>query len=206
MFFKGYYIKFNADGTRDGSTIVKHVHYTTDEELQKYIDGGFIAVSDDDQDLYYASNEYIRDTKTGKPIPKPPYVPTVQEVAAQTWMDIKAARDIAEVAGCPYMGKVLDNDSVSIQRINTQAQAAQLALTLKQPFGVAWTMQNNSIVIMTAQDILGMPLAIANYSNRLHGISRKLRESIDIIVAEYEQKTITEARAKTALSKIKFTT
>ncbi|SEJ60379.1 Phage tail assembly chaperone protein [Propionispira arboris] len=71
-----YLAKFDASGNRITS-IVKGIHFETDEEKQKYIDSGFIEISDEDQELY-ATNEYIQGTD-GKPQKKSPYVPTVEE-------------------------------------------------------------------------------------------------------------------------------
>lgn len=74
-----YFAKFDAVGNRETS-IVEGVHFTTDDELKKYTDGGFVEINTEDQELY-ASNEYIRDIKTGKPIMRPPYVPTTEDKA-----------------------------------------------------------------------------------------------------------------------------
>lgn len=74
-----YYAKFDATGNRETS-VAEGVHFTTDDELKKYTDDGFVEISVEDQELY-ASNEYIRDVKTGKPIIRPPYVPTAKDKA-----------------------------------------------------------------------------------------------------------------------------
>lgn len=109
----------------------------------------------------------------------PPYAepaPTLDEVKAAKWRAIKQARDDEEQAGCPYMDSVLDSDSLSIQRINTAVQAAQV---VGEAFEVDWTMQDNSVVHMTQADVLGIPAALAVLSNRLHTKARGLRERIE---------------------------
>ena len=76
--------KFEAQGIRI-ATVLSGVHYTTDEERQKYINDGYIPISDEDYQ-YYIGNRgagdngtgYIRDTKTGKPVSAPP-APAVEE-------------------------------------------------------------------------------------------------------------------------------
>lgn len=167
--------------------------------------GGLLAteISDEDQEIYL-TNEYIRNAKTGKPIPRPPYVPTIDEVATNVWTTVKSARNAAEQSGCPYIDKVLDTDSVSVQRINTAVQAAQVAQTQKQSFSIEWTMQDNSIVTMTIADVLGMPVALATYSNQLHDRARKIRDDINKIVVDYETKKLSESDTRSALAKIKF--
>ena len=73
-----YLVKFNVTGRRE-TTIVKGVHYATDEERQAYITDGYIPISDEDYQ-YYIGNRgagdngtgYIRDQQTGKPVSAPP--------------------------------------------------------------------------------------------------------------------------------------
>ncbi|WP_371374902.1 phage tail assembly chaperone [Sporomusa aerivorans] len=82
-----YYTKFKDTGERETS-IVLNVHFATDDELQPYLDQGFIPIGDEEQELY-ATNQYIRDTETGEPVPKPVYVPTAEEKLTA----IRAERD-----------------------------------------------------------------------------------------------------------------
>lgn len=79
-----YLAKFDADGRRE-NTVVSSVHYATDEERQKYIDDGYISISDEGYQHYIGNRGagdngtgYIRDPKTGKPVSAPP-APTVKE-------------------------------------------------------------------------------------------------------------------------------
>lgn len=77
-----YLAKFDTVGHRE-TTVVSGVHYTADEERQKYIDDGCIPISDEDYQTYIGNRGagdngtgYIRDPKTGKPVSAPP-APTV---------------------------------------------------------------------------------------------------------------------------------
>lgn len=79
-----YLAKFDATGRRE-TTIVKGVHYASDEERQKYIDDGYVPISDEDYQHYIGNRGagdngtgYIRDPKTGKPVSAPP-APAVDE-------------------------------------------------------------------------------------------------------------------------------
>ncbi|WP_371378955.1 tail fiber assembly protein [Sporomusa aerivorans] len=49
---------------------------------------GYVAITEDEQNLY-ATGQYIRDMETGKPVPKPEYVPTAEEKLTA----IRAKRD-----------------------------------------------------------------------------------------------------------------
>ena len=73
-----YLAKFDADGRRE-TTVVRGIHYVTDEERQTYIDDGYLLISDDDYQHYIGNRGagdngtgYIRDQKTGKPVSAPP--------------------------------------------------------------------------------------------------------------------------------------
>ena len=80
-----YLAKFDASGHRE-TTVVSGVHYSTDDERQGYLDGGYILISDEDYQHYIGNRGmgangtgYIRDTKTGKPVSAPPAPPVEEE-------------------------------------------------------------------------------------------------------------------------------
>ena len=80
-----YLAKFDAAGYRE-TAVVSGVHYSTDEERQKYIDDGYISISDEDYQHYIGNRGagdngtgYIRDPKTGKPVSAPPAPPVEAE-------------------------------------------------------------------------------------------------------------------------------
>ena len=73
-----YLAKFYASGHRE-TTVVSGVHYTTDEERQKYLDDDYIPISEEDYQTYIGNcglgdngTGYIRDPKTEKPVSAPP--------------------------------------------------------------------------------------------------------------------------------------
>ena len=80
-----YLAKFDAVGHRE-TTVVSGVHYSTDDERQGYLDGGYILISDEDYQHYVGNRGagdhgtgYIRDPQTGKPVSAPPAPPAVEE-------------------------------------------------------------------------------------------------------------------------------
>ena len=84
-----YLTKFDASGHRE-TTVVSGIHYATDEERQKYINGGYIPISDEDYQHYIGNRGvgdngtgYIRDSQTGKPVSAPAYTPTQEDHANQ---------------------------------------------------------------------------------------------------------------------------
>ena len=81
--------KFDACGVRV-STVLSGVHYTDEGERKKYLDEGYIPISDEDYQHYIGNRGagdngtgYIRDPKMGKPVSAPAYTPTQEERANQ---------------------------------------------------------------------------------------------------------------------------
>lgn len=118
------------------------------------------------------------DVTTKKIITYTPPGPTLAELQAAAWLRIKAERDLREQAGAPYLGKILDSDEKSVTRISIAVQAAQAAISAGTAFSLDWTMQDNSVVTMTASEVVGMSVALATHSNGLHLAARVVHEKI----------------------------
>ena len=116
---------------------------------------------------------------------------TLAELKAIKWQTIKSTRDTLEQSGVPYMGKILDSDTLSVQRITIAVQAAQAALSAGQPLTLDWTTQDNTVLTMTAQEVCGIPAALAMHSDSLHQIARGLRERIDAAETKEEIDVVT---------------
>ena len=118
------------------------------------------------------------DLKTLKIVEYTPPGPPLAELQDAAWSRIKAERDRREHAGAPYLGKILDSDEKSVTRISIAVQAAQAAISAGTAFSLAWTMQDNSVVTMTAAEVVGMSVALATHSNGLHLVARAVHEKI----------------------------
>ena len=104
---------------------------------------------------------------------------------------IKTEHDYLEHSGLPYMGKILDCDPVSVQRITVAVQAAQDALAAGREMNILWTCQDNSTVEFTAEQICGIPVALAIHSNQLHQTARQLKGAVDAATTPEELESIT---------------
>lgn len=102
----------------------------------------------------------------------------LQVAQAAKWEEIKAERDQLETAGFPYLGKWIDSDARSVQRITGAVQAAQAALAAGTPFEIGWTSADNSVLQLDAEQMMGMTVALAAHANDLHVIARGLRALI----------------------------
>lgn len=103
---------------------------------------------------------------------------------------INAERNRREQTSFPFLGKQIDSDPVSVQRITVATNTAQMALAAGVPYEVDWACADNSILPLDAMGVLGMMQALGSYGLALHMYSRSLKaavlvsdapESIDIL-------------------------
>lgn len=114
--------------------------------------------------------------------------PTLKEVKDQKRAEINAARDQAEQGGFEYMGKVFDSDQVSAQRISMAAQAMALA---DDTATITWTCQDNTTIDLTAQELVGLVVALATWSNACHEKATALKAKIEAAQTAEELELIT---------------
>lgn len=105
-------------------------------------------------------------------------VTPIETLRVQTWERIKAKRDAEELLPLPYMGKLLDFDDKSNKRLEWAHSAAVSAITLGGSFETDWTCYDGSTLHMTAQDILGIPIAVAERANVLHVKARSIGQQL----------------------------
>lgn len=116
---------------------------------------------------------------------------TIEELRAEAWARIKAKRDADETAGFMFMEKLLDSDHVSVQRISIAVQAAQAAVSAGQPFVLDWTTADGSVLEgLTAEQLITMPVYLAQHANFLHQKARAFGEQIKLARTEQEIKAI----------------
>lgn len=102
---------------------------------------------------------------------------------------VNTRRDLLEEQSFPYMGKRFDSDTRSVLRINVAASTAAAAAAAGAPFSIEWTTADNSVLALDAQQMIGVPVALAQYGNALHQHGRTLKAQIDAA------QTIAELRA-----------
>ena len=146
---------FDADGAPLTSDLVQ----LTDEQHQLSMAGRLRVVNG-------VPEEYV-------------YTPTLDELKTAKWEKIKATRDAEERSPLPYMGALFDFDDTSSERLNWALEAARSAQALGATFSVNWTTADNATITMTASDIIGLPIAVAQRSDALHQKARALRAAID---------------------------
>lgn len=105
--------------------------------------------------------------------------------------EINAARDAAEQGGFFYMGKVFDSDMVSCIRIQGAAQSMQAAAMAEDVPTITWTCQDNSTIELTAQELMGLSVALAEWSNTCHQKATALKAQIEAATSKEELENIT---------------
>lgn len=104
--------------------------------------------------------------------------------------EINTSRDNAEQGGFEYLGKVFDSDSVSCQRIALASQTAMMCKTAGQEFNVVWTCQDNSTISLDADAMIGVSVALTQWSNTCHMKASELKEQLALATTEEEVNAI----------------
>lgn len=116
---------------------------------------------------------------------------TLEQVKADKREQMNSKRDNLEQSGFPYLGKTIDSNPVSVQRITVAVQAAQAAIGAGQPFAITWTCQDNSTLELDAVGMMGMPVALAMFANGLHETARAKKDLIDAATTIAEVEAVT---------------
>lgn len=106
--------------------------------------------------------------------------PDLGALRALRWSEVKTVRDEAEGNGCATpLGRV-DTDPASQVRIAGAVQMAMLSQVADEPFSIAWTMQDNTIVEHDAEAMITLGLAVGLHVRACHDAGRVKREQLEI--------------------------
>jgi len=99
----------------------------------------------------------------------------LEQVRADRWEAVKAARAISEFSPITVDGNTYDADQDSQIKIAGSVQAASL---LDTAFSTDWTLADNSVVTLTGPQMIAVGLAVAARTSRLFWQARALRTQI----------------------------
>jgi len=108
----------------------------------------------------------------------PPRWPSVEAGREDLRSRVKGRRDAIEQSGFRYLGKVLDSDPASAQRLIGAAQLAQAARAAGQPFSIDWTCADDSVLTMDAPQMISALAALGAHVAALHNTARTKKEQI----------------------------
>jgi len=91
---------------------------------------------------------------------------------------INAQRDTLEQAGFTYLGKTIQSDPISAQRIQFAAFSAQQAIANNTVFSLNWTCADNSILTLTAAQTVSMALTLTQNVQTLFTHAQALKTQV----------------------------
>lgn len=115
-----------------------------------------------------------------------PKVPTLDELKILKREEINQARNSAEQGGFEYMGKIFDSDPISCQRISCAAQAMSMVTMSEEVPTITWTCQDNTTIDLNPQELMGLVVALAQWSNSCHQKATALKEKIELCTSKEE--------------------
>lgn len=111
---------------------------------------------------------------------------TLQDLKDAKWAAIKQARDAAEFSTFTYNGLVFDGDLNAQRRLTAYISVSKSAIAAGQPFSADFTLADNSLVTLSAQDFVGIELAKVQAVAAVFSHGAMLRNQIELatVVAE----------------------
>lgn len=167
------FIFIDDDKTRLKTTL-KYLPQFKEEDIQEY--------KDSDIEIGADNNYYLKGYAPQKPL---------NELKAQKKEEINQARDKAEQGGFEYLGKVFDSDAISCQRIALASQSALISKENGSEFNVVWTCQDNTTIELDADKMIGVSIALTQWSNTCHIKASELKSKVDKALTEEELNNIT---------------
>ena len=158
-------------GYKNNKIIVVANTATDLEKMNKYCQ--FDKIEETDKEYFMYNGEYVCE------------VP-LDELKQAKCEEINEARDNAEQGGFEYLGKVFDSDPVSCQRIALASQTALISKQASQEFSVEWTCQDNSKILLSADDTIGLSVALTQWSNICHVKASELKALVDQATTQEE--------------------
>jgi len=98
------------------------------------------------------------------------------DARANAWAAVKEARDEAEGADFEFAETLYQPD---VAKITGAVLAAVLPRAEGDPFAIDWTVSDNSVVTLNAQQVMSLGLTLTARINDIHQRGRALRDLID---------------------------
>jgi len=104
---------------------------------------------------------------------------TVDGNRLAVWADAKAQRDSHIDGGALTPVGMVDSDELARSNISGATIAALIAKQANAAYSVTWTMLDNSTVVLDADGMIAMGLAVLAHVNACHDRARVLRAEIE---------------------------
>lgn len=113
---------------------------------------------------------------------------TLAELKIEKWEQIKSVREQKEYGGFLWNNYRFDSDPAAQSRIQG---AIQLANLTPGSFSIDWTLADNSIITLNAQQLLEVGQVLGQHVIQQHTIARQLRNSIEQAVNSEQLNQVT---------------
>lgn len=100
----------------------------------------------------------------------------LEQIKDAKWEEIKKSRTDAEYAGFVWDGSTFDSDPLSQQKI---IGASQLASLNPELFSIDWTLADNTVRTLNAQEMNAVGIALGQHVNAQYVKARGLRQQIE---------------------------
>jgi hypothetical protein len=107
----------------------------------------------------------------------------LDQARSNAWAAAKRARDEAEAADFEFDGTLYQPD---VAKITGAVLAALLPRPEGDPFAIDWTVADNSVVTLTAAQVMRLGLTLTDRINAIHQYGRELRALIENAVTPAE--------------------
>jgi len=114
---------------------------------------------------------------------------TLEQMRARQWDRVKLWRSEAERAGVSYMGRTFQSDSASRLAVLSAALTTMMSLT-GQAAEFDWLDIENRVLSMTAGDMRGLAIVMAEHAAAMHQKAQLLRSMIDTAQTKDEILTV----------------
>lgn len=102
------------------------------------------------------------------------------DVKAKRKAEINAEKRQRQVAGFQFKRKMFDCHRDAILDITQASIAAQYAIDNDIEYNEAWTLQDNSEMVLSAADVLEMQLALTGHGREIHLQAKALKAQVDL--------------------------
>ena len=116
---------------------------------------------------------------------------TLDDHKSAKWKEIKRQRDVAEFTTFTYNNMEFDGDLDAQRRLAAYISVSKSSIAAGQPFEAEFTLANNINVTLTAQDFVGIELAMVQAVAATFNHASALRAQIDAATTVQEVESIT---------------
>lgn len=102
---------------------------------------------------------------------------SLQSAKDRQWVIIKQARAIAEAQPFLYAGDLYDANK---EQISGSVVMAMLAKQASQPFSINWTLKDNTVKTLNADQMIGLGIALGQFITAIYDKARNYRQQINV--------------------------